>query len=128
MKRLLTSAFSIRALNEQENITQDCIDTFVNKLQDIGTSELGIDMMMWYEMIAFDILGEMAFGESFQCIENEKPHEWQKMIAKHLFLITVVDNLRRYPLLLWLGRTLLPWLIIEVRNKHTNFCRGKIAK
>ena len=29
-----------------------------------------MNMTKWYEMLAFDILGEMAFGNSFDCIAN----------------------------------------------------------
>ncbi|MCJ1457139.1 hypothetical protein MMC28_007506 [Mycoblastus sanguinarius] len=85
-------------------------------------------MTEWFEMIAFDILGEMAFGESFGCVEQGEPHFWQQMVAKHLFYITVVDNLRRYPLVRRLGQWLLPRLTVEVRNKHTNFSRQKVAR
>ena len=35
-----------------------------------GQNENHIDMTKWFEMVAFDILGEMAFGESFGCIEQ----------------------------------------------------------
>ena len=85
-------------------------------------------MTVWYEMLAFDILGEMAFGESFHCIEDGRPHYWQQMIAKHLYFITVVDNLCRYPLMRWLGGKLLPWLTIEIQNKHSGFSRAKISR
>ena len=72
-------------------------------------------------MVAFDIVGEMTLGDSFHCIENGEPHSWQQMIAKHLFFITVVDNLRRYPLVRWLGRNLVPWLTVGFQNKHSGF-------
>ena len=128
MKKLLTPAFSVKALSEQEEIVQGCIDGLVAKLATLGAPEEGLDMTAWYEMIAFDILGEMAFGESFHCVEEERPHFWQQLIAKHLFFITVVDNLRRYPFLRWLGKTLLPHLTVKVQNKHSGYSRQKIAK
>jgi hypothetical protein len=30
----------------------------------------GINVVEWLEMITFDILGEMAFGEGFGCVER----------------------------------------------------------
>lgn len=69
MKRDLLPAFSTKALGEQETIVQDCVDGFVDVLRtDAGAAEW--NMTEWFEMIAFDILGEMAFGESFHCIED----------------------------------------------------------
>ena len=70
MKRTLSAAFSTKALNEQEAIVQRCINAFVDKLGQVGAGPKGINAVEWYEMIAFDILGEMAFGETFHCIEK----------------------------------------------------------
>lgn len=73
MKKHLTVAFSTKALMEQEDIIQRCVDAMIEKLEKLGSSPAGLDMRHWYEMIAFDILGEMAFGETFHCIENGEP-------------------------------------------------------
>ncbi|CAO1604329.1 orf9b protein [Xanthoria calcicola] len=92
-----------------------------------ATKATGLNMTVWFEMLAFDILGEMAFGESFHCVEAGQPHPWQQMIASHLFLITVVYNLRRYPVARWLGMKLLPPLTKGVQERHTKYSRDKIA-
>ena len=70
MKKHLTVAFSTKALMEQEDIIQRCVNAMIEKLDKLGQSPAGLDMRHWYEMIAFDILGEMAFGETFHCVEN----------------------------------------------------------
>jgi hypothetical protein len=70
MRKSLTPAFSTKALVEQESIVQSCIDEFINKVGEEGTREKGLNMTKWFEMLAFDILGEMAFGETFHCIQN----------------------------------------------------------
>ena len=129
MKRFLAPAFSTKALTEQEDVVQGCVDTFIARLSTAGgTGQGGLDMTLWYEMLAFDILGEMAFGESFHCLEDGRPHFWQQMIAKHLYFITVVDNLRRYPLARWLGVKLLPWLTVDIQKKHSGYSRAKISR
>lgn len=70
MKKSLSAAFSTKALAEQENIIQRCVNEFVTRIERDGASKQGLNMTKWFEMISFDILGEMAFGESFGCIEN----------------------------------------------------------
>ncbi|KAL3300186.1 Cytochrome P450 [Colletotrichum asianum] len=110
MKKNLSASFSTKALAQQESIVHSVIDGFIGRLESNGTSEKGLDMTKWFEMVAFDILGEMAFGESFHCIETRKSHFWSDMIVEHLFFVTVLDNLRRYPILDALGRRLLPRL------------------
>lgn len=86
----------------------------------------GINVVKWMEMVTFDTLGEMAFGESFGCVDREEHHEWIDLILNHLLEITLVDNLRRFPVVAALGRLLLPSLTVAVRNKHSNEARRKV--
>ncbi len=69
MKRDLTAAFSTQALYEQEGLIGECVDRLVMK---IGEASKPLNMTKLFEMVSFDILGEMAFGESFRAIENGK--------------------------------------------------------
>ncbi|KAK1772874.1 cytochrome P450 [Phialemonium atrogriseum] len=129
-KRNLTADFSPKALAAQESIVQGCLDRFVDKLGPLTRKGggKGINMADWLEMVAFDILGEMAFGEGFGCVEKEDHHAWLDLILGHLFEITVVDNLRRVQFLAALGRWLLPWLTVRVRKKHSMFSRAKVKQ
>lgn len=38
----------------------------------------------------------------------------------------MLDNLRRYPSLVTLGRWILPWLTTSVKNKHSGYTRAKV--
>lgn len=58
----------------------------------------------------------------------EKPHFWPELILKHLFFITLMDNLRRYSVLLTIGKYLLPRWTVGVRNKHGGYSRGQVAR
>ena len=71
-KRSLTSAFSMKALSEQETIVHRCVDGFITKIGEEGGAKGGLNMTEWCDMVSFDILGEMAFGESFGCVESCK--------------------------------------------------------
>ncbi len=56
---------------EQEYIIDRCVDSFIKKIDETDDAcGRGLNMTKWYEMISFDILGEMAFGESFHAVEN----------------------------------------------------------
>lgn len=72
MRRMLSAAFSTKALLEQEDIITRSVDQFIDKLsQDHGQLE-GLNMTKWYEMVTFDTVGEMAFGQSFHSVEAGK--------------------------------------------------------
>lgn len=68
MKNSLTAAFSTKVLQEQEYIVDQVINRFLDRIQEKGAK--GMNVTKWYEMVAFDILGEMAFGDSFGCMER----------------------------------------------------------
>lgn len=74
MRKMLSPAFSQRALLEQENIISGIIDRFVRIVgEKAPPGSKGINMTKWFEMSSFDILGEMAFGESFHSLEAGMP-------------------------------------------------------
>jgi len=70
MRKMLSAAFSTRVLMDQEDIITKAVDQFVTKLGADGAQANGPNMTKWYEMVAFDTLGEMAFGESFHSVED----------------------------------------------------------
>ena len=72
MKKHLSAAFSSRALIEQESIVSAVLDRFVDRMGLETTDAEGVNVTKWFEMVSFDVLGEMAFGESFGCIESGK--------------------------------------------------------
>ncbi|KAF4556506.1 Cytochrome P450-like protein 74 [Elsinoe fawcettii] len=127
MKKNLSAAFSTKALLEQEQVIRACVDDMLAKIRAKGSSPAGLNMTHWYEMIAFDILGEMAFGESFHCIENEQPHFWFEMLTKYLFFITLVDNLRRYPVIMAVGRLVAP-LTAGIQERNHKYSRDLVQR
>jgi len=145
-RSLFSHAFSAKALNEQELVLQRCINSFIGKLGKLGNSPKGLNMVKWYEMVSFDILGEMAFGESFDCIEKggsrtsscsvlpwligrlESSHFWLDLILGHVLAITVFDNLRRFPLLLTLLKCVPSQKSFGIRDKVGEFSRDSVTK
>ncbi|KAI3333250.1 cytochrome P450 [Ustulina deusta] len=128
MRKMLSPAFSQRSLLEQEAIVSNTMDDFVRVIgEEGGPHTAGINMTKWTEMLAFDILGEMAFGESFHSVENRKPHFWSEIIEEHVYLVTVADNLSRLGAL----ATMLKWLIpsrMVVQNQNSRYSRNQVEK
>ena len=159
MKKLLSAAFSAKALAEQELIVVKVIDDFVARIgEDGGPGTGGVNMTKWYGMCAFDILGEMAFGESFHCIEtgvlgkpppfpahflliffslgwqlkcnrlgSGKPHFWAELILDHIYLVMLVDNLSRFPLVVALTKWFFP-SSVAAQNKNSEYSRKQVSR
>jgi cytochrome P450 len=129
-KKHLTPAFSARALVAQKEIIHRCLDSFIAKIGPVSQRDpkQGIDMVSWFEMSAFDLFGEMSFGESFDCIAEEKHHFWIDMVLHHVREIVVMDNLRRFGILNLVLQKLLPKLAMTVLDKHTQYTRAKVQR
>ncbi|GME44582.1 putative cytochrome P450 [Neofusicoccum parvum] len=128
MRKSLSSAFSTKALSEQEHIVDGIVNDFVERIGKLGgEGTAGLNLTKWFEMVSFDILGSMAFGESFHCLENGKPHFWSELILDHLYFITLADNLHRFPIVPTLARILFPSTMV-VKNKNSQYSRDLVAR
>lgn len=72
MRKYLSHAFSDRSLSEQEEMIAGTILNFVHLAGERGQQEGGWDIGKAYEMMTFDIIGDLAFGELFGGLEGGK--------------------------------------------------------
>ncbi|KAI0169620.1 cytochrome P450 [Hypoxylon sp. FL1284] len=128
MRKMLNPAFSQRGLLEQEAIITGVVDKFVGIIGDKGgPSSHGINVSKWFEMNSFDILGEMAFGESFHSLDTGDLHFWAAIVLDHLYMITLIDNLRRIGWLANIFGRLIPSSLL-VRNQNSVYSRQQVEK
>lgn len=45
------------------------------------TGNGAVDFTQWYNMMVFDVIGDLAWGESFHSLRDGKLHEWIPAIA-----------------------------------------------
>lgn len=64
MRKYLSSAFSDRSLREQENLVAEIVDEFITKIDPAQGGE-EVDLVNMFNLTTFDIIGSLAFGESF---------------------------------------------------------------
>jgi hypothetical protein len=65
------------------------IDLLIRRLHEKGTDPITgqlnpLDMASWYNYTTFDIIGDLAFGESFDCLQDSSYHPWVKIIFESL--------------------------------------------
>jgi Cytochrome P450 len=98
---MLSHAFSEAALLEQEPLLTkhfDLLTTQFSKQID-GPNRGIVDLTQWYAYETFDIIGDLTFGQSFDCVSTGRFHKW---IAKIISGVKVMRFLRisqKYPLI-----------------------------
>jgi cytochrome P450 len=68
MKRILLPAFSSKVLADQEHIVRFHVDKFCEKMS--GMHSESVNMVEWYNHVAFDLFSDMCFGESFGSLDS----------------------------------------------------------
>ncbi|KAI1169144.1 putative cytochrome P450 [Nemania serpens] len=96
MRYYLSYAFSDRSLAEQEDLINETINKFVSILGSRGSRSTGYDISKGYEMATFDIIGALAFGESFGGVESDQPHIWISVTLGALVQGALVEVFKRF--------------------------------
>ncbi|KAK3311564.1 putative cytochrome P450 [Chaetomium strumarium] len=78
LRRLLSNAFSDKALREQEHVLSGYAISLVEALRTKCSEP--VDLSKWFNFTAFDMIGHLAFAESFNCISSSKYHPWVSMV------------------------------------------------
>ena len=70
MRKYLAHAFFNRSLKAQESLVTNVVDLFITQLDVHASGEKAADMVMWFNLTTFDIIGSLAFGESFGGVQS----------------------------------------------------------
>lgn len=133
MRRYLEPAFTERAALQQEPILQQYADLCVERIKERIASApskrgLDVDIVQWLNFYFFDVIGDLAFGESFKCLEDCQYEDWMSsmngVIKAHYFIISV----RHYPMLYRLLMRLMPKSIKKQQEDHHNRAAGKVER
>ena len=111
LRKALSPAFSDKALREQDDVVEKYAKLMIKKLRSIAegvaNGEVIVNLMDWYNYVAFDIVGDLSFGEPFDCIENAAYHPWITIMATFKGTLLAL-GLKYYPVLPYLRQRVLP--------------------
>ena len=108
MRKYLSSAFSQRSLSEQEGLIQAIIDEFMDRMQGYVAKDESFDITQWFNILTFDIIGDLAFGETFGGVGSGVTHPWISRIRGAMTQGALADCFQRFPLLARFVMTVAP--------------------
>ena len=84
LRRQVVRGFSERSTQMQEAIFQDYIDLLIRRLREnVPNDSVSIDLREWLTYFSFDIVGKLALGSDFGCLENSKYNPWVWAIVSY---------------------------------------------
>lgn len=126
-RRLVSHAFSDKALREQETLIRSYTDLLIKRLYE-NTNAGPVDMVAWYNWTTFDLIGDLAFGESFGCLANSSYHPWVTMLFAGVKAGAFMSIFRRYPGLQSIMSMFLPKGLMKKRQEHMELTTQKVMK
>ncbi|KAL8823273.1 MAG: hypothetical protein Q9191_006012, partial [Dirinaria sp. TL-2023a] len=120
MRRLLSHAFSDKALREQEGLVQAYVDNLVDglKSQVESPTKGKVDMTDWFQWLIFDIISDFSFGESFNCLNDTRHHGWVTILLDNLRSVVLHSVMERFPPLDRLLKLCIPKSVDKARVDH----------
>lgn len=104
------------------------IDLMIEKLKDVAESREKTDMMKWYNLTTFDMIGDLAFGDSFDGLKNAKYHDWVGLIFKSIKLLPFLRISADYPIIMRLAMALMPESLTKARDDNNKYARDTVMK
>ncbi|KAF3760410.1 benzoate 4-monooxygenase cytochrome P450, partial [Cryphonectria parasitica EP155] len=117
MRRHLSRAFSDQSLSEQEVLVSKTVDKFIRAAGTRGGGTGGFDICKGLEMMTFDIIGDLAFGETFGGVDSDQPHPWISIAMGALRQGALADTFKRFPLAADIFMMLMPGKIAKLTEE-----------
>ncbi|KAI6084939.1 benzoate 4-monooxygenase cytochrome P450 [Hypoxylon rubiginosum] len=130
MRKYLSNAFSERSLADQESLIAEIIDRFIVQIGG-ERGRQGVNMVQWFNMLTFDVIGSLAFGETFKGVETGRTHEWISLVTGALKQGALADTMKRFPLLAEVIKRLMPGKIeklVQETKVHESYSLNLIKK
>ncbi|KAJ5919048.1 hypothetical protein N7466_009991 [Penicillium verhagenii] len=126
-RRSLSHAFSDSSLRGQEPIIKGYVNLFIQRLHEITKGgSTPVDIVSWYNFTTFDVIGDLAFGEPFNCLENSDYHPWVSMIFAGVKAGALIGLIRRVPYLEHLKKYLAPRKLLAAKMDHEKLTMEKV--
>ncbi|KAI9149656.1 Trichothecene C-4 hydroxylase [Paramyrothecium foliicola] len=127
-RKAMSHAFSPRGLQEQEPIVKGYLDMLIDRLKHVAEKGEKTDMVQWYNFTLFDIIGDLAFGQSFGGLRDQVLHFSISFTFEAFKLLTYLEAGARYPLLLKLLELFTPKSIIEARDRKEEHAEATVKQ
>lgn len=126
-RRLLSHAFSTQGLREQEPRITGYADKLMDGLAAASKTESSLDILSWFNWTTFDVIGDLAFGESFNCLDRTQTHPWIHDLFGNLKFGAVAVALRDYGLMR-LMNYLTPRKLVEARKENFQYVSEMVER
>ncbi|KAF2656827.1 cytochrome P450 [Lophiostoma macrostomum CBS 122681] len=123
-RKLFSHSFSDKGMRDMQPRIQGFVDLLLSGLKDEAKMGGYTDILKWYNWTTFDLIGELAFGECFHCLETKTTDPWIAAVFGNVKAVPAMHMIRTYGL-----AGLLPYLTPKKgREAREENLRRNVAK
>ncbi|KAI5918191.1 cytochrome P450 [Camillea tinctor] len=123
VRRVFSPAFSEKALKAQESLFQGYSD----KMVAVARQKKTLNMTQLYNFTTFDVMADLAFGQSLGLLEGEDP-SWVATIFQWLRCLPLLQFIQYYPLIEKIYNLVEPKSIAKMRLDHFHHTTSRVDK
>jgi cytochrome P450 len=82
----------------------------------------------WYNLITFDVIGDLTFGESFDGLETSRLSAWIVMLFGAIKIFPFIRLAQKFPFTGKILPLIIPKHLFEQRKKHRAYTRAAVTK
>lgn len=125
----LARSFSPQALRDQQPIIQHYVDMLISRLrQQCDNGRRAINLVRWLNYTTFDIVGDLAFGEPFHCLEASDYVPFVELVFQSIKSAAFLFCARRYPLIEGFLMLLVPKSVRRKLQDHYDWTQERVSK
>lgn len=79
-RRMVAHSFSMQSLYHFEPYADTTIGIFLRKMDEFANTGQPFDIYFWFELFTMDLMGELAFGQSFGTLKAGQPARYSKLV------------------------------------------------
>lgn len=127
LRKALSPGFSDASLRAQEPMITKYIDLLIQRLK-TKSLQGPVNVELWFRYVVFDIICDLAFGESFQCLESDGLHPWIVAMVEGGKPMGILTALNMYPTLAAIMNPLLGYLAKGNLHLHGEMVKPLVEK
>nr|UWK20127.1 cytochrome P450 [Trichoderma polysporum] len=128
MRKSISNGFSQQAMLSQQPLITVYIDKLFEKLREFQIAREKFDIVSWYNYTTFDIVGDLAFGEPFGCLQGSTYHPWVAFLFECIKNMAFDSAFRRMGMLHNFLVLLTPKSVLIKFKEHNELSAHKVRK
>ncbi|KAF2846747.1 benzoate 4-monooxygenase cytochrome P450 [Plenodomus tracheiphilus IPT5] len=127
-RKLVSHAFSDKALKAQEQLLKGHVEILVQKLKEAALRDGQANLVDWYNFTTFDIMGDLTFGETLGQLATAVYSPWVKAAFSYVKVISIGRVSRGWPGMTRLLNACAPKDMKAKRQTHLDYSKNHVDK